>query len=141
MVRSIFESEAQALVNPVNCVGVMGRGLAKDFATIYPEMVQSYISVCRKGFNPGEVHTWKAESGKYIINFPTKVHWRDPSKLEYIIKGLEGLLETCKKMNIHSIAIPALGCGLGQLDWPTVKDLILKQFDGTGIVVDLYEPL
>ncbi len=139
MVRSIFDSQAQALVNPVNCVGVMGRGLAKDFAIRYPDMLASYIAKCAAGFKPGELHVWQSQS-LTIINFPTKIHWRDPSKIEYIVQGLDSLLDLCQKWNFQSIAIPALGCGLGQLHWPAVKTLILDRFMGTDIVVDLYEP-
>lgn len=142
LVRSIFNSPAQILVNPVNCVGVMGRGLAKDFAIRYPEMLASYIKRCTEGFKPGELHLWKMESeDRYIVNFPTKDHWRNPSRIEYIVKGLEGLHEICKMLDVRSIAIPALGCGLGQLDWVLVKSLILSEFEGSGIELDLYDPM
>lgn len=124
---SLFDSGASAIVNAVNCVGVMGGGLAKVFADKYPLMELDYIEYCTLGLlRPGMLHTYQPNLTKDpdIINFPTKDHFKNPSKLEYIDSGMERLSVLAITRNYMSVAIPALGCGLGGLDWSDVKPII-----------------
>ena len=129
---NIFEADTQGVVNPVNCVGVMGAGLAKKFANFYPEMEAEYKEMCKEGkLKPGKIFVWVIDTYDellYIFNFPTKDHWKDPSKMEYIRKGTSALIRTMKEHEVHSVAIPAIGCGLGGLKWDDVADEIIKQF-------------
>ncbi|GIP08866.1 hypothetical protein J1TS5_10360 [Paenibacillus macerans] len=122
---NIFESPAQVLVNTVNTVGVMGKGIAKQFKTIYPEMFKQYQIYCEKGqLDIGKLWVYKT-SHKWILNFPTKKHWRAPSKLEYIEAGLQKFVDTYAEKGIYSISFPLLGCGNGGLDWENeVKPLM-----------------
>lgn len=127
---SIFDSECQGLVNTVNCVGRMGAGLALKFKYRFPEIEQPYIDLCAKGeLHPGSVLTIKTYSGKYVINFPTKTHYANKSKLQYITDGMIALKKSALEHDIKSIAIPALGCDLGRLDWrdvePIIRDLLI----------------
>lgn len=120
---SIFESGATALVNPVNCVGVMGGGLARIFADRYPEMERDYNLYCESGLlRPGMVHSYYSnlEEVPIILNLPTKDDWRKPSTLEYVHDGLIALATYLNRFSIDSVAVPALGCGLGGLDWEPV---------------------
>ena len=112
---SIFDSEAQTLVAPVNCVGVMGAGLAKTFSLRFPDMVAPYKSICSRGFRPGELRLWKGED-KWVLLFPTKDHWKDPSRLEWINAGLLKFRERYSVAGITGIAFPMLGAGLGGLE-------------------------
>lgn len=126
---SIFEVSAEALVNPVNCVGVSGRGLALLFKQRFPENFRAYQSACARGevcIGKMFVTQWDFWP-KYIINFPTKRHWRDRSQLEWIEQGLINLKEVIEERSIPSVAIPALGCGLGGLKWQEVY-LLLEAF-------------
>jgi len=138
---SIFDSEAEALVNPVNCVGVMGKGLALEFKKRFPKNFEYYRKTCFEplGLVIGDLLLFK-ENEKWVVNFPTKVHWKDPSKIEYIEIGLETLLYLVKKENLKYIAIPPLGCGLGGLDWSDVKKEIYRVFEKESIEIFLYEP-
>ncbi len=138
-------AEAEALVNPVNCVGVMGKGLALQFRKAYPEMFRAYGRACRAGeILPGHIHAWATEEGvgpRFILNFPTKRHWRDRSRLDDIEAGLADLVTVIERHEIRSVAIPALGAGLGGLDWSTVRPLIVRTLDKlSGVDVLLYEP-
>lgn len=123
---SIFDSNAEAIVNAVNCVGHMGGGLAKAFKDRFPHMNEQYEVKCKLGLlRPGLVDLYVVDSTpKYIINFPTKDDWRKPSLIEYIYQGRGELMWTVRKWKINSVAIPALGCGLGGLDWKDVKPLL-----------------
>ena len=118
----ILKSNAQVLVNPVNCVGVMGAGLAKQFKEKYPNMYLDYREECKLNrLNIGQLSLWECpEQEKLIVNFPTKYHWKDVSSIESIRKGFNALIEVIKLLiqyrNIKSIAIPMLGCGLGGLN-------------------------
>lgn len=124
----IFKEEVDAIVNTVNCVGVMGRGLALQFKKRFPGNFESYKDACEKNkVVPGEMFVYEIEpfpAPKYIINFPTKRHWRDASRIEDIESGLQDLKIVIAALNIKSIAIPPLGCGLGGLDWNKVKQHI-----------------
>lgn len=136
----IFESDCQALVNPVNCVGVMGGGLAYVFKRKYPMTNRLYEMACKEGrLTTGKVFTVR-EKDVFIICFPTKFDWQKPSEMDFITGGLLALLEEIKKLGIQSVAIPALGCGLGGLEWAPVKSAIENAFYGTNIRVELYEP-
>lgn len=123
-----FSSSADAFVNPVNCQGVMGAGLALEFKKRYPTMFKEYWRRCKNGdLWIGSIHVWHIIqncSPSYIINFPTKIHWRSPSELDYIKTGLVALRQAIFNYGIPSIAILALGCGLGALQWSDVRPLI-----------------
>ncbi|MGG2064174.1 type II toxin-antitoxin system antitoxin DNA ADP-ribosyl glycohydrolase DarG [Bacillus sp. S14(2024)] len=144
---NLFESvyRMDAIVNTVNCVGVMGKGIALEFKNRYPENFNYYKQVCsNKELFPGKMLMFLQNSNgcpRYIVNFPTKNHWRNPSKMEYIREGLDDLVKQIKEHSIKSIALPALGCGNGGLDWNDVKPLIqkkLQHLDDVEIIV--YEP-
>jgi len=143
---NIFDENTEAIVNTVNCVGVMGKGLALEFKKRFPENFKQYVAACNRSMlRPGRMFThnsFSTEGHRYIINFPTKKHWRDPSRIEYIESGLHDLTDVISVFNIESIAIPALGCGLGGLDWSRVRkliDTILSPLINVSIVV--FEPL
>ena len=143
---NILESEAEALVNTVNTYGVMGKGIAMQFQRAFPDMAKEYAKACkREEVVVGKMHVWKNvmfSSPKFIINFPTKQHWRNPSKMEYIRAGLQDLIAVIQSNQIRSIAIPPLGCGLGGLDWSRVKEEIQGAFHHCAEVqVFLYEPI
>jgi O-acetyl-ADP-ribose deacetylase (regulator of RNase III) len=129
---NLLEVNAEALVNTVNCVGVMGKGIALQFKQAFPDNFKVYERACKKGeVNLGKVFLYETSSivnPKYIINFPTKRHWKGRSKLEDIHSGLNDLVKIIRKLGISSIAIPPLGCGYGGLSWPEVKALISKAF-------------
>ena len=118
-----------ALVNPVNCVGVMGKGLALGFKQHFPDNFNAYKQACQAGkVRPGQLFNF-SEGNVVIVNFPTKVHWRDPSRYEWIEQGLEALAAELPRLNVAAIAIPKIGTGLGGLSWPKVRDLIVKHLD------------
>lgn len=120
----LFNENVEALVNPVNCVGIMGKGIAKTFKQKYPQMFEEYRKACQLNkVKIGEMFIVK-ENNKTIICFPTKTDWRLNSKIGYIQKGLYALNHEIVKHDIKSIAIPALGCGNGGLDWEYVKPFI-----------------
>lgn len=120
----IFQSTAEAIVNPVNCVGVSGAGLAFAFKINYPENYDIYRRECqRKNVKIGEVLATYIND-RWIINLPTKIHWKDDSQYSYIIKGLEALEEVVQELELLSVAIPRIGCGKGNLDWERVFSLI-----------------
>jgi O-acetyl-ADP-ribose deacetylase (regulator of RNase III) len=125
--KDLFESPAQVLVNTVNTVGVMGKGIAKRFKDTYPEMFEQYQKYCEnKMLDVGKLWLYKSEH-KWILNFPTKKHWRSPSKIEYVEEGLKKFVETYEEKGITSISFPLLGCGNGGLDWDNqVKPLMEK---------------
>ena len=141
----ILNADAEALVNTVNCVGVMGRGIALQFRKAFPDNFKAYKAVCeRKELHPGKMfvsETGLMSNPRFIINFPTKKHWKGKSRLEYIEAGLEALVEEVRKLRISSIAIPPLGCGLGGLQWSDVRSRIEEAFASLPDVrVLLYEP-
>jgi len=127
----LFDAKADAIVNTVNCVGVMGKGVALEFKRRWPENFKAYRRQCDAGrLVPGEVFVFDLgglldqDGPRYLINFPTKKHWRSKSKIEYIEEGLESLIENIKSLEISSIAMPPLGCGNGGLDWDDVRNVI-----------------
>jgi O-acetyl-ADP-ribose deacetylase (regulator of RNase III) len=141
----LLKSEADALVNAVNCVGVMGRGIALQFKSAFPENFKAYAAACkREEVQPG--HMFVFETGRltpprFIINFPTKRHWRDNSRMEDIDAGLADLVGVIRDKEIRSIAVPPLGSGLGGLDWRAVRPRIEHALEGLNDVrVLVYEP-
>jgi len=141
----ILSADTEALVNTVNCVGVMGRGIALQFKKVFPENFRQYKAACdRKEVRPGKMFTYDLNSlhnPHYVINFPTKRHWKGKSRMEDIESGLQALVEEVRNRNIHSIAIPPLGWGLGGLRWADVRVKIEKAFeDLTDVQVLLFEP-
>lgn len=142
---NILEAETEALVNTVNTVGVMGKGIALMFREKFPDNYRAYRSACRAGeVGTGKMFLTERQAligPKWIINFPTKRHWRHPSRLEWIREGLQDLRRILREKGIRSVAIPPLGCGNGRLDWPSVRAIIeevLGDLDSTDIVV--YQP-
>lgn len=140
--KNIFESGMQTLVNPVNCVGVMGAGLALAFKNKYPDMFSTYCMACRENrIRPGKpFYFFEEESNTGILLFPTKDHWRNPSKLEYIEKGLDNFIENYHNWGITSIAFPALGCGYGGLETNIVIPLMVEKLKTTDIPVKICLP-
>ena len=137
----IFKSPAQVLTNTVNCVGVMGKGVALEFKNRYPQMFNDYKSKCDQGnVKPGQPYLWEDDSTQ-VLNFPTKRNWRDKSLLQDIEDGLKHLASSYEQMGIQSIAMPALGCGLGGLKWSEVQPLIVKHLGSiSDLDVYVYEP-
>lgn len=141
----ILQAGTEALVNTVNSVGVMGRGIALQFKEAFPANFKAYAAACRLGqVEPGRmfVHdTGELTPPRYIINFPTKRHWRGKSRIEDIKSGLVALVEEIRSREIRSIAIPPLGSGLGGLDWAEVRPLIEEALAPlTDVEVVLYQP-
>ena len=117
----LFKSSAQTLVNTVNCVGAMGKVIALEFKKRYPTMYKRYMELCNQGhIKIGSLWLYKADDGKWILNFPTKDDWRNPSDIDYIVQGLDKFIDTYKQKGITSIAFPMLGCNNGGLDKATV---------------------
>ena len=143
---SIFDADVEALVNPVNTVGVMGAGLAKKFKERWPGMFWGYESTCKAGeLNVGEVFLWRPNwrnpDPRFIVCLPTKRHYRDASRLEDIESGLVAMIPKLQRFRVRSVAIPALGCGLGGLDWADVLPLIERVMGGVpGIETHIYPP-
>lgn len=142
---NLLDSAADALVNTVNTVGVMGKGIALQFKNMFPNNFKLYSNACKnKELQVGQLLVTEDESllsgKKIIINFPTKTNWRLPSEYEYIEKGLSELAKTIKLQNIKSIAIPPLGAGNGGLDWHKVKQLIEKYLSDVECEIFVFEP-
>lgn len=137
----ILESKAEAIVNPVNCEGIMGKGLALQIKLKYPQTFKDYVKSCKeKKLCIGQIHYYK-ENEKIIINFPTKDKWRNKSKITYITDALPKLIELIKQLQIKSIAIPPLGCGLGGLDWKEVKEVLVSYLEEIDSKIYIYEPI
>ena len=141
----IFGENVEALVNTVNCVGVMGRGMALQFKRAYPENFTAYAARCKRNeMQPGKMfvfETSKLIGPRYIINFPTKRHWRGKSRMADIKSGLVSLVDEIRARGIRSVALPPLGSGLGGLPWPDVRvrmEVAFEPLDGVKIVV--FEP-
>lgn len=129
---NILEADVEALVNTVNCVGIMGRGIALQFKEAFPSNFASYKSACESGdVKPGKMYIFdlhQSSNPRYIINFPTKRHWKGKSKIQDIENGLQSLVADVRRLGIRSIALPPLGSGLGGLDWSMVRPLIEGAF-------------
>lgn len=142
---NILESKAEALVNTVNTVGVMGKGIALQFKNQFPHNFKVYKQACKdKSLSVGQLLVTEEESlltgKKVIINFPTKTHWRLPSEYDYVSQGLEALVKIIQERGIRSIAIPPLGSGNGGLDWNKVKPMIIEAVQELDCEVYIYEP-
>lgn len=125
---NLFRSPAQVLVNTVNTVGVMGKGVALEFKRLFPDMYEQYRELCEQGkFDIGMLWLYKGPN-KWVLNFPTKKHWRNPSRIEYVEAGLQKFVQSYPQMGIHSIAFPPLGCGNGQLDFETQVQPLMHQY-------------
>ena len=138
----LLAEDAEALVNAVNCVGVMGKGIALQFKKAFPDNFKAYSAACKRGeVIPGEMfifQTGQLTNPRNIINFPTKRHWRQPSRMEDIEAGLAALVEELQRLNIRSVALPALGGGLGGLSWKRVRATIeqeLTQLEDVEVIV------
>ena len=141
----LLTADAEALINTVNCVGYMGKGIALQFKKAFPENFAEYQKACRAGrVQPGRMFVFQTGlmlNPRYIINLPTKRHWREKSRYEDIEAGLRSLVLEVKKHGIQSIAVPPLGCGLGGLDWKRVRPMIEAAFAGVpNVRVMLFEP-
>ncbi len=142
----LLKQDTQAIVNTVNCVGVMGKGIALQFKRKWPENFKAYAAACKsKQVVTGKmfVHDLGSlDDGKpeFIINFPTKDHWRAKSQLSYIEDGLQDLVRIVQELNIESIAIPPLGCGNGGLEWSVVSKLVEESFKSIDMEVRLFSP-
>lgn len=124
----LLASQCEALVNPVNCHGVMGAGLALQFKKAFPLYYENYRQSCLDGvIRPGRVNVYQREGHPTIVNFPTKNHWKDKSTYDWIEKGLSSLAEAIRVTGVKSIAIPMIGCGLGGLDWAIVREMIVQR--------------
>ena len=145
-VGDMFAEDVEALVNSVNCVGVMGRGIALQFKNVFPKNFKAYAEACDQDeVQPGRMLVFETGqmigAPRYIINFPTKRHWRGKSRMEDIESGLHALAQEISQRNIRSIALPPLGSGLGGLEWPQVKsriEAVLQEFDDLRVIV--FEP-
>jgi O-acetyl-ADP-ribose deacetylase (regulator of RNase III) len=141
----ILQADAEVLVNTVNCVGVMGRGIALQFKNAFPANFEAYANACsRDELQPGRMFWFETgflSNPKFIVNFPTKRHWRGKSRMEDIASGLKSLTQDIRDRRIRSIAIPPLGSGLGGLDWGNVRPLIVDALQSLpDLHVQIFEP-
>lgn len=140
-IGDILESKAQTVVNTVNCVGVMGKGIALEFKKRFPEMYKDYERRCKANqVRLGEPYLYKYLIGPWILNFPTKGHWRTVSRLSDIEEGLQYIESRYKQWEIQSLAVPPLGCGHGQLEWRVVGPIIYNHLSRLDISAEIYAP-
>ncbi len=141
---NLLKAEAEALVNTVNTVGVMGKGVALQFRRAFPENYEAYAAAARRGeVVPGRVFSWESnrlDGPRFILNFPTKRHWRGRSRLTDIEAGLDDLRAVLIERDVRSVALPALGCGLGGLEWADVRERIEAALSDLPIRVLVYPP-
>ncbi|OJJ11657.1 phosphatase [Alphaproteobacteria bacterium AO1-B] len=136
---SLLEANTQTLVNTVNCVGVMGKGIAKAFKQREPKMFEAYKNICsQKLLEPGKLWLWRG-SEQWVLNFPTKLHWRSPSRIEWVEAGLSKFANTYEAQGVTEIAFPKLGCGNGNLDWGDVKPLMERYLSNLSIPVYIHD--
>ena len=141
LVGDILKSKAQTLINTVNCVGIMGKGIALEFKKRFPEMFEDYVERCeRKEVKPGLPYLYRSLFPPQILNFPTKDHWKSVSRISDIELGLQHLLRHYKEWGITSLAVPPLGCGNGQLEWRAVGPLIYRYVKQMDIPIEMYAP-
>ena len=138
---NIFDSKCSTIVNAVDCVGVMGKGLALEFRRRYPQMYADYVKRCRAGLvKVGEPYLFDNGGRTKVLNFPTKDHWRNPSELSYVSDGLDWFVANYEKWGVDSIAFPALGCGNGGLAWDAVYPILQEKLCKLPIAVEVYAP-
>jgi O-acetyl-ADP-ribose deacetylase (regulator of RNase III)/uncharacterized protein YwgA len=161
LIGDLFESDAQTLVNTINCVGIMGKGIALEFKKRFPEMFFAYEKRCKRGeVVLGQPYLYKPSAGSHnllqysffheknsepgsthwVLNFPTKDHWRSVASLDSIIAGVEFLLTHYKDWGIQSLAMPPLGCGEGQLEWRVIGPTLFRYLSKMDVPVELYAP-
>jgi O-acetyl-ADP-ribose deacetylase (regulator of RNase III)/uncharacterized protein YwgA len=141
LIGDMFESQCQTWVNTVNCVGVMGKGVALEFKKRFPDMFEDYKARCRrKEVKLGQPYLFKRFPPPWILNFPTKGHWRAVANLDDIVRGLEYLKAHFREWGIESLAVPPLGCGQGQLEWRIVGPTLYRHLRELDIPVELYAP-
>lgn len=141
LLGDIFESKCTTLVNTINCVGVMGKGIALEFKRRYPDMFTEYVQLCESGnVRPGRPYLYCDLAGASVINFPTKDNWRSPSKFSYIEAGLEWFRQSYRELGITSVAFPPLGCGNGGLNWDVVGPTMYKALKDLPIDIEIYAP-
>ena len=137
--KDMFNSNAQVLINPVNCVGAMGKGLALSFQKKFPTINTAYKRDCNLGiYKPGSCHLYYAGNGLWVANIASKDHWKNPSKKEWVVEGIKNLVKelharesfSANGNHFHSIAVPQIGCGLGGLNWKDIRPLIIKELKG-----------
>ena len=140
-IGNLFDSNAGTLVNTVNCVGVMGKGIAEEFKKRFPDYYEDYRARCHAGqMKLGEPYLYKDLLGASIISFPTKEHWRSPARLEDIVNGLDYFAEHYKEWGVIDVAFPPLGCGNGGLDWAIVGPIIYQKLRSLELKVHLFAP-
>lgn len=138
----LFASRAQTLVNAVNCVGVMGKGIALEFKTRFPDMFSDYAKRCKAGeVEIGSPCLFRHSSTLSILKFPTKRHWRDASRLTDIETGLTFLEAHYREWGVTSLAVPALGCGYGRLQWNEVRPILIERLGRLDVLIEIYAPL
>jgi len=141
LIGNLFESKAQTLVNTVNCVGIMGKGIALEFKNRFPDMFKDYLMRCnRKQVQLGKPYLYKSLVQPWVLNFPTKKHWRSVSKIDDIVNGLKFLIKKYKEWGITSLAVPPLGTGYGQLEWRIIGPTLYRYLSQMDIPVELYAP-
>lgn len=137
----LFKSKAQTLVNTVNCVGVMGKGVALGFKKRFPDMFTDYVKRCEAGeVTLGHPYLYRRLVPPWVLNFPTKDHWRSVARLSDIVAGLDFLADNYREWGIESLAVPPLGCGEGQLDWRVVGPTLYRRLAALDVDVELYAP-
>lgn len=137
---NMFDDASTIKINTVNCVGVMGKGVALAFKIRFPEMFACYKQACVNGdVKPGQLHVWQG-NGQCIVNFPTKRHWRDASRYEDIEVGLISLRKLLAPLGKVKVSIPALGCGHGGLDWNKVSEMIKHSLADLDAEIFVYTP-
>lgn len=139
---NLFEDKSEVKINTVNCVGVMGKGIALEFKKHCPDMFWSYKFNCQSNkYKGGDIILeWETPENGIVLNLATKEHWRNDSKYEYIEKGLKNLRKWIENNNPESIAIPPLGCGNGNLEWNQVKKMIIQYLGDLSIPINVYLP-
>ena len=136
--QDILKIDVDAYVNTVNCVGIMGKGIALHYKKNFPEMYNDYIDKCKKKkIKVGSLDVFHLSKSKSIIYFPTKKHWRGKSKIEYIEWGLKDFVKLYKQWGIKSVAFPPLGCGNGGLDWNVVSQLMEKYLESLDLDIKI----
>lgn len=138
---NMFDYPADILVNTVNCVGVMGKGVALEFKKRYPLMFRYYKRTCREGWlEPGKLLTWTQPGNPLVVNVPTKLHWRNPSEYAYIRDGLDALRQLLMNHKGKRVHLPAIGCGNGGLNWEIVRGMIESTLGDVAADIWVFEP-
>ncbi len=137
---NLFSSQCQTLVNTINCVGIMGAGIALEFKFRYPEMFEKYVELCdQQSIDIGKLWLYKSATNKWVLNFPTKKHWKLPSKIDYLKKGLTKFIHTYQNKGITSIAFPVLGASQGGIDESVSIGLMQTHLKECTIPVEIYQ--